>query len=183
MSFDHAMKRLGDCLRSPIRHRSLTVQTTTTIQNDSFKNWNGYLNYRNKLKSYKRIFGISGALTSLPLNYFYLSTPLLDPTKLIFGVFDANLFIMLSFVTLTGISYFGGEMIPTCYLRLCKRQFYDDFNRRTKVFYHKITQNRTNVISSNPSTFASGTDYYGEKIASVSGYRQWLRRQHALKNW
>lgn len=62
-------------------------------------------------------------------------------------------------------------------LNLCFREWFMEANgeQKDKELYHRIQRFR---VDPSANSFSNPVpDYYGEKIGSVQGYRQWLKDQ------
>ena len=51
--------------------------------------------------------------------------------------------------------------------------------QKEKEFYHRLIRHRADPSGQSMSNPVP--DYYGEKISSVTGYRQWLKDQRAFR--
>ncbi|PHH82510.1 hypothetical protein CDD82_5764 [Ophiocordyceps australis] len=91
-------------------------------------------------------------------------------------------FFTLGLVTLAciGLGWLVGPSIGSQFFYLLNRKYKSQMLEKEKGFFARIRRNRvdpTNSSAGNPVP-----DFYGEKIQSVSGYRQWLKDQRAFNN-
>lgn len=176
---------------APVR-RSFALQTfamrnamnaatgANSHENRSFGEWNAFFAFRRRFKAAKRLCGIPGAAACIPLNYWLLSSPLIDPTTAtIFGA-DPIVFVGVSTVLAAAVGYWASSSLPSLYIKTFKRALAFEFNARQGDFYRRIVKHRANVPA-DPSRITSSIDLYGEKIHSVTDYKRWLRMHHAIK--
>jgi import inner membrane translocase subunit TIM23 len=107
-------------------------------------------------------------------------------------------FITLGLITFTcgGIGWLTGPIVGTAVFNWRNRKFKAQMDEKEKEFYRRIKRFRVDPSASSmanpvPGMFSSlrkslfgnadlVVDYYGEKISSVAGYRQWLKDQRAF---
>ena len=65
--------------------------------------------------------------------------------------------------------------VGNVFFKLFNRKYLRDMDVRDKVYYEHIKKNRAPARLN--SIRSPIPDYYGEKINSVQGYRDWLRKQ------
>lgn len=84
-------------------------------------------------------------------------------------------FITLGLITFAcgGAGWLIGPTIGSLAFNWRNRKFRVQMDEKEKEFYRRIKRFR--VDPSNSSMANPVPDYYGEKISSVAGYRQWLK--------
>jgi len=98
----------------------------------------------------------------------------------IVGQIPLDPFITLGMITFTcgGLGWLAGPILGTTLFNLRNRKFKDQMEIKEKEFYQRIKKYRVDPSASSMANPVP--DYYGEKIASVAGYRQWLKDQRAF---
>ncbi|ODV77032.1 mitochondrial import protein Pam17 [Suhomyces tanzawaensis NRRL Y-17324] len=141
-------------------------------------NWVDFL----KLKKENHVMNITASVfTTLAggvVTLTYLGNYEFDPEKPILGM--DPIMMMGGGVVLGGfVGYLFGPTIGTSLFRLKNRSILKQFLQKDSIFLTKIKANRVDPSSqsfSNPVP-----DYYGEKIYSLKGYKQWLRDCNAYR--
>jgi len=89
-------------------------------------------------------------------------------------------FITLGLITFTcgGIGWLTGPTVGTGVFNWRNRKFKAQMDEKEKEFYRRIKRFRVDPSASSMANPVP--DYYGEKISSVAGYRQWLKDQRAF---
>lgn len=87
--------------------------------------------------------------------------------------------LTLGLITLgcTAMGWVVGPSLGNAVFYLIKRKYKAPMTVKESQFFARIKKNR--VDPSNSSTGNPVPDFYGEKISSVAGYRQWLKDQRA----
>ncbi|POS78060.1 presequence translocated-associated motor subunit pam-17 [Diaporthe helianthi] len=87
--------------------------------------------------------------------------------------------LTLGLITLgcTAMGWVVGPSVGNAVFYLLKRKYKAPMTVKESQFFARIKKNR--VDPSNSSTGNPVPDFYGEKISSVAGYRQWLKDQRA----
>ncbi|KAI7780190.1 hypothetical protein LA080_016275 [Diaporthe eres] len=87
--------------------------------------------------------------------------------------------LTLGLITLgcTAMGWVLGPSVGNAVFYLIKRKYKAPMTVKESQFFARIKKNR--VDPSNSSTGNPVPDFYGEKISSVAGYRQWLKDQRA----
>ncbi|KAI1332509.1 Pam17-domain-containing protein [Xylariaceae sp. FL0255] len=84
--------------------------------------------------------------------------------------------ITLSFA---GLGWLAGPSLGSAIFYLAKRGVKRPMAAKESEFFNRIRKNRVDPSNSSLSGNAV-PDFYGEKISSVAGYRQWLKDQRAF---
>jgi len=71
-----------------------------------------------------------------------------------------------------------GPIVGTGIFNLRNRRVRKEMDEKEKEFYKRVRRYRVDPSASSMANPVP--DYYGEKIASVAGYRQWLKDQRAF---
>ncbi|KAI9808331.1 MAG: TIM23 complex component [Sarcosagium campestre] len=93
---------------------------------------------------------------------------------------DLNPFIILGLITagFTTVGWLSGPMFGSAIFRTFNKNTAAEIISKEREFYRRIKKYR--VDPSSQSIANPVPDYYGEKISSVGGYRQWLKDQRAF---
>lgn len=141
-------------------------------------NWVDFFKLRTESK---RINVASSSLTSL-LGAFatltYLGNVEIDVEKPIFGI---DPFMVLGGVVIIGgvAGYLAGPSIGVRIFNMKNSKVLSEFRAKDQIFLQRIKRNRVDPSSqsfSNPVP-----DYYGERINSLTKYKQWLRDCNAFR--
>ncbi|PQE31091.1 presequence translocase-associated motor subunit protein [Rutstroemia sp. NJR-2017a WRK4] len=89
-------------------------------------------------------------------------------------------FITLGLITFAcgGVGWLTGPILGTAAFNLKNRKFRQQMDAKEKEFYARVKKYRVDPSASSMANPVP--DYYGEKISSVAGYRQWLKDQRAF---
>ncbi|CZR51018.1 probable PAM17 Presequence translocase-associated motor subunit, required for stable complex formation between cochaperones Pam16p and Pam18p [Phialocephala subalpina] len=98
----------------------------------------------------------------------------------IVGQIPLDPFITLGLITFTcgGVGWLAGPIVGTAVFNWRNRKFRGQMDEKEKEFYRRIKRYRVDPSASSMANPVP--DYYGEKISSVAGYRQWLKDQRAF---
>ncbi|KAF4473239.1 Presequence translocated-associated motor subunit PAM17, mitochondrial, partial [Fusarium agapanthi] len=139
--------------------------------------WNSFFKLRVSRRRYQLLFSITNGLFAGGAGAVFLSTGLAEP---IISQIPLDPFMTLGLMTLafSGLGWLSGPSVGNQVFYLLNRQWKKQMTQKEAQFFERIKQHRvdpTNSSASNPVP-----DFYGEKISSVSGYRQWLKDQKAF---
>ncbi|EPS39356.1 hypothetical protein H072_6840 [Dactylellina haptotyla CBS 200.50] len=138
--------------------------------------WNSFL----KLRKQKRRYNLAGSIfcsmvtTTVGLNI--LGTQEIDPSKMIYGL-DPLMVLGFGLIACGATGWLIGPVAGTQAFKLMNRRWLPEITKKEKEFFAHIKKNR--VDPSFQSFSNPVPDYYGEKIGSLSQYRQWLKDQRA----
>ncbi|KAK6587351.1 hypothetical protein PZA11_000641 [Diplocarpon coronariae] len=170
-------------ISSPVvRYASTAASTTTTppeasAQSTELLDWNTFFKLRKTRRWYQLgssvSTGIGGfvlgaqALTSADMDALVSQIPL-DP------------FVTLGLITFScgGVGWLLGPIVGTGLFNWRNRKFREQMDVKEKEFYRRVKRFRVDPSASSMANPVP--DYYGEKISSVAGYRQWLKDQRAF---
>ncbi|KAI9855336.1 MAG: TIM23 complex component [Vezdaea acicularis] len=140
--------------------------------------WNTYFKLRKSRRRYNLAASLGTSVCSTALGVSILSRPELD------AVGHATLmgmepFIVLGIVT-AGFGALGwllGPSLGSTAFGLLHKNERAAMDIKEKDFFNRIKRYR---VDPSQSTLSSPLpDFYGEKVGSVAGYRQWLKDQRA----
>ncbi|KAG5810051.1 hypothetical protein H9Q74_006409 [Fusarium xylarioides] len=139
--------------------------------------WNSFFKLRVSRRRYQLLFSITNGLFAGGAGAVFLSTGLAEP---IISQIPLDPFMTLGLMTLafSGLGWLSGPSVGNQVFYLLNRQWKKQMTQKEAQFFERIKKHRvdpTNSSASNPVP-----DFYGEKISSVSGYRQWLKDQKAF---
>ncbi|ELR02118.1 TIM23 complex component [Pseudogymnoascus destructans] len=89
-------------------------------------------------------------------------------------------FITLGLITFScgGVGWLLGPIVGTGIFNTMNRKYIPDMAAKEVEFYKRVRKFRVDPSASSMANPVP--DYYGEKISSVAGYRQWLKDQRAF---
>ncbi|OBT88023.1 hypothetical protein VE02_02894 [Pseudogymnoascus sp. 03VT05] len=89
-------------------------------------------------------------------------------------------FITLGLITFScgGVGWLLGPIVGTGIFNTMNRKYIPDMAAKEVEFYRRVKKFRVDPSASSMANPVP--DYYGEKISSVAGYRQWLKDQRAF---
>lgn len=89
-------------------------------------------------------------------------------------------FFSLGLLTLafSGLGWLAGPVLGSALFHLFRRGVKQPMAAKEAEFFARIKKNRVDPTTS--SVQNPVPDFYGEKISSVAGYRQWLKDQRAF---
>ncbi|RGP77527.1 presequence translocated-associated motor subunit mitochondrial [Fusarium longipes] len=139
--------------------------------------WNSFFKLRVKRRRYQLLFSITNGLFAGSAGAVFLSTGSAEP---IISQIPLDPFMTLGLMTLafSGLGWLSGPSVGNQVFYILNRQWKKQMTQKEAIFFDRIKKNRvdpTNSSASNPVP-----DFYGEKISSVAGYRQWLKDQKAF---
>lgn len=120
--------------------------------------------------------GVGGIVGGLAGGMF-LGSGVAEP---LLGQVPLDPFVTLGLMTFgfSALGWLVGPSMGNAVFYAWKRQFRTQMTTKEVQFFARIKKNRvdpTNSSAGNPVP-----DFYGEKISSVAGYRQWLKDQRAF---
>ncbi|KAF1815963.1 mitochondrial import protein Pam17 [Eremomyces bilateralis CBS 781.70] len=140
--------------------------------------WNRFLELRKHRRRYgltaSVVFGV-GCVTGG--TSFILSRDLEAAAAQMVGL-DPFIVMGLSTMGLGAVGWLLGPLLGNALFNIMYRKYLPDFALKEREFFNRIKKYRVDPISSSVSNPVP--DYYGEKIGSVAGYRQWLKDQRAF---
>lgn len=135
--------------------------------------WTDFLAMRKQQRRVGTIGSAIAALGTMATAFAFVSNVQIDPTETFFGLDIFTCYI--GGIMCTGFVgfMFGPALLGDPLFALLNRSKMGAFNVKQKLFLKHIQKMR--VDASRQSMNNPVPDYYGEKIGSLSEYRQWLR--------
>ena len=139
--------------------------------------WNTFFQLRKTRRRIQMAFsGVGGVVGGLA-GGMSLSSGVAEP---LLGQVPLDPFVTLGLMTFSfsALGWLVGPSMGNAVFYAWKRPFRQQMTTKEVQFFARIKKNRvdpTNSSASNPVP-----DFYGEKISSVAGYRQWLRDQRSF---
>ncbi|TPX35484.1 hypothetical protein SmJEL517_g02097 [Synchytrium microbalum] len=141
--------------------------------------WTQYFTMRHQRKTYERTGGILGATVGFLGGTFYFGAVAdFDPTTPIMGI-DPAIAFTLGAMGVAGGALVAGILGGGSLWRLMHGKVINAIDARDKEFFDRVKRYRSDASKSSPQNQIP--DYYGEKIKSLSEYRQWLRKQRQFR--
>ncbi|KAI9931433.1 hypothetical protein ASPWEDRAFT_37768 [Aspergillus wentii DTO 134E9] len=139
--------------------------------------WNSFFKLRASRRRYSLASSIATSLVSTTAGVQFLSTQ--DLEGLGAQVMGLDPFVVLGMATAAcgAAGWLVGPFVGNGVWGLVNRKYKTSVMVKEKEFYDRIKRFR--VDPSSNSIANPVPDYYGEKIGSVQGYRQWLKDQRA----
>lgn len=154
------------------------LSSTSTPASDPPLSWPEYLTIRKRKRRWEMATTIPSTFLAFGAGLSYFGSIESDPTSLLFGIEPIYIY-GLATVSCGGFGYLLGPMIGNSLWRMTHRQLLPRIEARDAQFYQHIVKNR--VDPSRQTATNPVPDFYGEKIGSLQGYRQWLRDQSKYK--
>lgn len=139
--------------------------------------WDSFFKLRLRRRRIQLLFSVTTGLLGGAGGAILLSTGVAEPLVM---QIPLDPFVTLGIMTLAcaGMGWLVGPSIGNQVFYLMNHRFKAQMMQKESEFFTRVKKNRvdpTNSSAGNPVP-----DYYGEKIQSVSGYRQWLKDQRAF---
>ncbi|KAI9884164.1 MAG: hypothetical protein M1823_004053 [Watsoniomyces obsoletus] len=165
---------------------STTLNTTTTQKPNSHissidpkhrLDWNTFFRLRKVRRRYDVVSSVFTSAGGLYIGFYILSNYNLDTSGgNVFGL-DPFVFLGLGTVAFGALGWLVGPSAGNAVFGLIYRRHAKQMAQKEKGLYARIKLYR---VDPSAQSFANPVpDYYGEKIGSVAGYRQWLKDQRA----
>lgn len=135
--------------------------------------WEQFLSLRKQQRRIGAFGSVAAALLTMGASFSYLSQIEIDPTETLFGLDVFTVYIGAIMCTGFVGFMFGPTVIGDPLFALLNRKIMGTYRIKQKLFLKHIAKMR--VDASRQSMNNPVPDYYGEKIGSLAGYRQWLR--------
>ncbi|KAJ5353456.1 hypothetical protein N7541_006020 [Penicillium brevicompactum] len=155
----------------------LRSQSTAATANEVKLDWNSFFKLRASRRRYSLASSVATSLVSTTAGVQILSGQ--DLEALGGAVMGLDPFVVLGLATAAcgAAGWLVGPVVGNGIWGLVYRKFKPSVNTKEKEFFDRIRRFR--VDPSTNSIANPVPDYYGEKIGSVQGYRQWLKDQRA----
>ncbi|KAL2004717.1 hypothetical protein VTN00DRAFT_3245 [Thermoascus crustaceus] len=174
-------------LTTVLRNTSIRANSTSTTSTskasaspqagDNYLDWNSFFKLRASRRRYSLASSILSSIATTAIGVQILSTQ--DLENLGAQVMGLDPFVVLGMATAAcgAIGWLVGPFLGNAVWGLVYRRYKPAVQVKEKEFYDRIKRFR--VDPSSNSMTNPVPDYYGEKIGSVQGYRQWLKDQRA----
>ncbi|KAF9886595.1 TIM23 complex component [Aspergillus nanangensis] len=186
------LRGLSTTLKAPIRQQmsarlAVTYQTTALRSNSTASaadrteaaklDWDSFFKLRASRRRYSLASSILSSMASTMVGVQVLSSQ--DLEHLGAQVMGLDPFIVLGMATAAcgAVGWLVGPFLGNAFWGLAYRRYKPAVTIKEKEFFDRIRRFR--VDPSTNSIANPVPDYYGEKIGSVQGYRQWLKDQRA----
>ncbi|EPS29533.1 Presequence translocated-associated motor subunit pam17 [Penicillium oxalicum] len=171
----HNVRPSAVCLHRPA---GLRVQSTAAPKNNEVKlDWDSFFKLRASRRRYSLASSIITSLVSTSVGVQVLAAQ--DLEALGTQVMGLDPFVVLGLATAAcgAVGWLMGPAVGNGVWGLVYRRYKPSVATKEKEFFDRIRRFR--VDPSTNSIANPVPDYYGEKIGSVQGYRQWLKDQRA----
>ncbi|KAJ5305897.1 hypothetical protein PENANT_c015G08046 [Penicillium antarcticum] len=161
-----------------LRAQSTAAANDNATGNEEVKlDWNSFFKLRASRRRYSLASSVASAAVSTTAGVQILSSQ--DLESLGAQVMGLDPFVVLGLATAGcgAIGWLLGPMVGNGLWGLVYRKYKPSVATKEKEFFDRIRRFR--VDPSTNSIANPVPDYYGEKIGSVQGYRQWLKDQRA----
>ncbi|KAK2832032.1 hypothetical protein FQN49_006918 [Arthroderma sp. PD_2] len=139
--------------------------------------WNSFFQLRASRRKYSLVSSILAALSTTAAGGQILATQNLENLGAQIMGFDPLIVLGLATAASGALGWLAGPFLGNGLWGLVYRKYKDAVTIKEKEFYNRIKRFR---VDPSANSFANPVpDYYGEKIGSVKGYRQWLKDQRA----
>ncbi|KAH8650197.1 mitochondrial import protein Pam17-domain-containing protein [Xylariales sp. PMI_506] len=150
--------------------------SSTSPQSIPALDWNTFFT----LRKTRRRFQLACSITTMAIGGSAASLVLINVPQDWLGQIPLDPFITLGLMTLgcAALGWLAGPSLGSAIFYTVKRGVKAPMALKEAEFFARIKKNRVD-----PSVSSVGNpvpDYYGEKISSVAGYRQWLKDQRAF---
>jgi len=161
------------------RTRNASTTATPTQNTSTALDWNSFFRLRQSRRRYALTSSIMTAVVSTG-GAIAAFSEIPDFADNITKLIPTDPFISMGLATF-GATFFGwliGPAFGNTLWRLLHRSRLPEFTIKERAFFERIKKHRVNP--SGASTNNPVPDFYGEKVGSVAGYRNWLKDQRAF---
>ncbi|KAL1895902.1 TIM23 complex component [Sporothrix stenoceras] len=139
--------------------------------------WNTFFALRKTRRRIQVAFSVTGGLTGGLVGGLFLGSGVAEP---ILSTIPLDPFLTLGLMTFgfAALGWLAGPSIGNVVFYAWKRQYKTQMTLKETQFFARIKRNRVDPTASSAGNPVP--DFYGEKISSVAGYRQWLKDQRAF---
>ncbi|KAK3990382.1 mitochondrial import protein Pam17-domain-containing protein [Cladorrhinum sp. PSN332] len=168
--------------RLPVSRRNAsTTASTGTPSSPSSEpihlNWETFFKLRKTRRRWQQTFSIIGSAGAGGVGSVALSTGLADPVVTQIPL-DPLITLGLLSMSCAALGWLAGPSLGSAVFNAMNSKYKEPMAEKEKEFFARIKKNRVDPTAS--SVRNPVPDFYGEKISSVAGYRQWLRDQRAF---
>ncbi|EFE37636.1 presequence translocase-associated motor subunit Pam17, putative [Trichophyton verrucosum HKI 0517] len=156
---------------------SSSSHPTSTSNTPVKLDWNTFFQLRASRRKYSLISSVLAAFTTTAAGGQILATQNLESLGAQIMGFDPLIVLGLATAASGALGWLAGPFLGNGLWGLVYRKYKSAVAIKEKEFYDRIKRFR---VDPSANSFANPVpDYYGEKIGSVQGYRQWLKDQRA----
>ncbi|SPN96619.1 related to Presequence translocated-associated motor subunit PAM17, mitochondrial [Cephalotrichum gorgonifer] len=138
--------------------------------------WNTFFQLRKTRRHIQVLFSILGAGTCGTGGSWVLASGLAEPLVSLIPLDPFISMGMMAFASAT-LGWLLGPIMGSAVFNMWHRRLKPQIAAKEREFFARVKRHRVD-----PRTSSVGNpvpDFYGEKVSSVSGYRQWLKDQRA----
>ncbi|WEW61362.1 TIM23 complex component [Emydomyces testavorans] len=175
---------------SSIRHASSTTSTTHDTPSSPSSSstttsspppvqldWNSFFTLRASRRKYSLVSSILASLTTTAAGAQFIASQNFETMGAQIMGFDPFIVLGLTTIACGAAGWLAGPVLGNAVWGVVYRKYKRAVAVKEKEFYYRIKRFR---VDPSANSFANPVpDYYGEKIGSVQGYRQWLKDQRA----
>ncbi|KZZ90483.1 Mitochondrial import protein Pam17 [Moelleriella libera RCEF 2490] len=156
---------------------SSSSSSSSATAPQSALDWDTFFKLRLRRRRIQLLFSVTTGLFGGAGGAVLLSTGLAEPLVM---QIPLDPFVTLGLMTLAcaGMGWLAGPSIGNQVFYLMNHRFKAQMMQKESEFFTRVKKHR--VDPSNSSAGNPVPDFYGEKIQSVMGYRQWLKDQRAF---
>jgi len=153
------------------------ARATTTPKNGEVLDWDTFFKLRKSRRRIQLVSSVGTTLGGMVAGAQVLARSDMDA---IVGQIPLDPFITLGLITFScgGIGWLLGPIVGTGIFNMMNGKHRAQMAMKEKEFYNRIKRFRVDPSASSMANPVP--DYYGERISSVQGYRQWLKDQRAF---
>ncbi|ERS95680.1 hypothetical protein HMPREF1624_07754 [Sporothrix schenckii ATCC 58251] len=139
--------------------------------------WNTFFALRKTRRRIQLAFSVAGGLTGGLAGGLFLGSGVAEP---ILSTIPLDPFLTLGLMTFgfATLGWLAGPSVGNVVFYAWKRPYKAQMTLKETQFFARIKRNRVDPTASSAGNPVP--DFYGEKISSVAGYRQWLKDQRAF---
>ncbi|KAG5988082.1 TIM23 complex component [Claviceps lovelessii] len=139
--------------------------------------WDSFFKLRLRRRRIQLLFSVTTGVLGGAGGAIFLSTGMAEPLVM---QIPLDPFVTLGLMTLAcaGLGWLVGPSIGNQVFYLMNHRLKAQMMQKESEFFTRVKKHRVNPTNSSASNPVP--DFYGEKIQSVSGYRQWLKDQRAF---
>ncbi|KAJ3119497.1 TIM23 complex component [Physocladia obscura] len=162
--------------------RSLQTKVQSQSQKQQIQQqkltWTQYFANKKRARRYELgVSGVSGTLSFIGGSYYFMAVKEFDPTELVFGMMDASIAYSLGAMAVGITGAVAGVFLGGAVWRgVTPKPLLKAMDSFDKQFFERVRkyrpQGQLRLSLQDPMP-----DYYGEKVTSVAGYREWLKKQ------
>ncbi|KMP09298.1 hypothetical protein CIRG_09468 [Coccidioides immitis RMSCC 2394] len=175
-SIRHASSSSSAAPPSSSAHESASA-SASSAQAPVQLDWNSFFTLRASRRKYSLVSSILASLTTTATGAQVIASQNFEALGAQIMGFDPFIVMGLTTVACGAVGWLAGPVLGNAVWGMVYRKYKGAAAVKEKEFYDRIKRFR---VDPSANSFANPVpDYYGEKIGSVQGYRQWLKDQRA----